>query len=106
MKDKLTNILLGVIVLVVVVNYLQSCGQEKKLENILRKQIDDKEQVSKQIGKIAKSRIDSVFIIERKIPVLIKDKERNQNEVYNTTNIDSVVKRLYYWRPDKIDSTD
>lgn len=104
-KDKLIIALLGIILVTMVFNTFHSCGQNNKLESIYQKQIEEKEELSKQIEQIAKSRIDSTFIIERTIEKRKEEKKERQNEVYNATNIDSVLKLYYYWRPDKVDTT-
>lgn len=105
LNSKLITFLIGLIILILAFNYFRSCGQEKKLEDIYQKQITAKEDISKQIEKIAKSRKDSVWIIERQFKPIIIEKERKQNEVFNTNNIADVVKLYYRNRPNGADTT-
>lgn len=105
MNNKLTIALLGIILITMVVNSFRSCGQEKKLESVYEKQIALNDSLSKKIEDIAKSRIDSVWVIEKEMAKRNEEKKERKNEVFNATNIDSVLKLYYYNRPDKADST-
>ncbi|MFA5803653.1 MAG: hypothetical protein WC879_03325 [Melioribacteraceae bacterium] len=106
MNNKLNIFLLGVIILILAFGHFRSCSQNKKLEEIYQKQIDEKVQLSDQIEQIARSRVDSVWVLERQFKPIIIEKEKKQNEVFNAVNIDSVIKLYYRNRPDKADTTD
>jgi hypothetical protein len=106
MQNKIVYLLLGVIIVMLINDMFQSCSRDQKSEAEYKKQIERTEKLSKDIEVIAARRVDSIHTLEKKLTERIIEKEKVQHEIYNITDIDSVVKRYYYWRPDEADSTD
>lgn len=106
MQNKMIYLLLGLVLVLLISNTLQDCSNRERTEAEYKKQIARSEQMAEDLEKLAARRIDSTHTIERKITERIIEKEREQNEILNLTNLDSVIKRYYYWRPDSVSSTD
>ena len=106
MQNKIVYLLLGVIIVMLISDMFQSCSRDQKSEAEYKKQIERTEKLSKDLEVLASRRVDSIHTIEKKLTERIIEKEKVQHEIYNITNLDSVVKRYYYWRPDEADSTD
>lgn len=106
MNNKIIYLLLALVLVLLINNTLQDCSNQERTEAEYKKQIERSQKLSENLEKLASRRIDSTHTIERIKTELIIEKEREQNEILNLTNIDSVIKRYYYWRPDSVSSTD
>ena len=99
MNNKLIYFFLVLILVIMAFNSFRSCSDENKRESVYQRQIAQYDSLTKQVERLAASRIDSTIIIEKQIPVIVKIKEGKQNEVFNTHDIDSVIRLYNKYRP-------
>ena len=105
MKDSLVKILLGIIIIILVVQSINSCSRDSRDNTNYEKQNKKLDSISLDLNRQASKRIDTLRIQNNKLTIIEKQKETEQNEVLNLTNSDSILKRYYSYRPVKIDTT-
>lgn len=99
MEGKIIKILLGAILVLVVLNYFESCNSRKETNRQLKKEIDSLQYKMNRIEKLSEERRDTVKNINNYQKTIIKESEGKKNEVLNTNNVDSAVVNYFRYRP-------
>jgi len=103
MKENLIEkILLFVIVVLLINSTFQQCQIKNEQTRLVKQQLAVSDSTKKQINRIIATRRDSIIKENNYIRDVIKWKERANNEVIQTNNVDSLI--ILYWRnrPNKI----
>jgi hypothetical protein len=97
MKDNLIEkVLLVVILFLLANNSLQQCQLKKDQLKLVEQQLANSDSTKAQIDRMINARRDSIIKENNFIREVVKYKERAQNEVIKTNDLDSLI--LLYWR--------
>jgi Flp pilus assembly protein TadB len=91
-------LLIGCIVLLIN-STLQNCELKKEQEKFRNLQIAYRDTIKAAIERSISSRMDSLKQIKNTQTTIIKEVEKKKDEIFNLTNIDSIIKRYYSTRP-------
>jgi len=101
MEGKIIKLLLGVIVFLSVLNYVESCTARKETNRALKKEIDSVNTRIEKLKAITEARRDTILYINNYQTKIIKEAEGKKDEVIKTNNMDSVVANYFKYRPNK-----
>ena len=93
---KITLIALG---LMLINSTLQNCELKREQQKFRNLQIAYSDTLKAQIERIAARRIDTLAVINNYQDTIIKEVEKKKDEISNTTDIDSLIRLYYRYRP-------
>lgn len=98
-NDIAVYILLGLCVALLINSTLQNCELKREQEKLRTLQIAYRDSVKAQIDRISKSRRDTLDIINNYQKTIIREVEKKKDEINNISNIDSLIRLYYHYRP-------
>lgn len=105
-KSFIMYMLFGVCILLLVNSTLQNCELKKEQTKLRNLQLAYRDSIKAQIERLAAARMDTIPIINNYQKEIIREVEKEKDEIFNLTHIDSIIKRYYQLRPVPADSAD
>ena len=100
MKENLfIKIILIVLGMMLINSTLQNCELKREQQKFRNLQIAYSDTLKAQIERIAARRIDTLAVINNYQDTIIKEVEKKKDEISNTTDIDSLIRLYYRYRP-------
>ena len=100
MKENLfIKIILIVLGMMLINSTLQNCELKREQQKFRNLQIAYSDTLKAQIERIANRRIDTLAVINNYQDTIIKEVEKKKDEISNTTDIDSLIRLYYRYRP-------
>ena len=101
MKENLfIKILLVVLVIMLINSIVQNCELKKQQEKVVGIQLEHSKQLQQIINEDILKRRDTVKLADTYITQKTIEREKIKYEIYNTTNIDSLIRLYFKLRPD------
>ena len=103
MKDNLgVKILLIVLGIMLISSMIQNCALKKQQDKVLNLQLEHSAQLQEIINEDITKRRDTVKLADTYITQKTIEREKIKYEIYNTNNIDSLIRLYFKYRPDSI----
>lgn len=103
MRQNLFVIILLVVIGIMLINStIQNCALKKQQEKTLSIQLEHSKQLQQIINEDITKRRDTIKLADTYITQKTIEREKIKYEIYNTNNIDSLIRLYFKFRPDSL----